>query len=128
MMSVSSTDNYIQKQPAASDLARDVMLECRGVCKTFPPVMSLYHVELSVLRGEIHALVGQNGAGKSTLVKILTGVYALDEGTILVDGQAIKIARPQDAENQGISIIHQDQQLVPQFDVTRIVFLGHELA
>ncbi len=127
-MSVSSTDNYIQKQPAASDLARDVMLECRGVCKTFPGVLALDHVDFSVLRGEIHALVGQNGAGKSTLVKILTGVYALDEGTILVDGQAIKIARPQDAENQGISIIHQDQQLVPQFDVTRNVFLGHELA
>ena len=97
------------------------------LCKTFPGVLALDHVDFSVRRGEIHALVGQNGAGKSTLVKILTGVYVLDEGVILIDGQPVKITRPQDAESHGVAIIHQDQQLVPQFDVTRNVFLGHEI-
>ncbi len=126
-MSVTSSHDYVQKLPVALDPPADVALECRGVCKTFPGVLALDHVDFSVRRGEIHALVGQNGAGKSTLVKILTGVYVLDEGAIFIDGQPIRITRPQDAENQGIAIIHQDQQLVPQFDVTRNVFLGHEL-
>ncbi|NPV68424.1 MAG: ATP-binding cassette domain-containing protein [Anaerolineae bacterium] len=104
----------------------DNVLECRNICKTFPGVLALDHVNLSVIRGEIHALVGQNGAGKSTLVKILTGVYTLDEGQILVDGQETRITSPQDAESHGIAIIHQDHQLVAQFDVTRNIFLGHE--
>ena len=125
-MSISSTQAY-EKQPVAVESADDITLECRGVCKTFPGVLALDQVDFSVRRGEIHALVGQNGAGKSTLVKILTGVYTLDQGVILIDGQPVKIARPQDAENQGIAIIHQDQQLVPQFDVTRNVFLGNEI-
>lgn len=126
-MSVSSTQAY-GKPSVTPAGASDITLECRDVCKSFPGVLALDHVNFSVRRGEIHALVGQNGAGKSTLVKILTGVYTHDEGVILVDGQPVKITRPQDAESQGIAIIHQDQQLVPQFDVTRNVFLGHEIS
>ncbi len=125
-MSVSSAQVY-GKPSTVSESSNDIALECRGLCKTFPGVLALDHVDFSVRRGEIHALVGQNGAGKSTLVKILTGVYVLDEGVILIDGQPVKIARPQDAESHGVAIIHQDQQLVPQFDVTRNVYLGHEI-
>ena len=106
--------------------AADPAIECRGICKTFPGVLALDHVDLSVRRGEIHALVGQNGAGKSTLVKILTGVYELDEGQILVNGREVKLETPSDAQANGIAIVHQDQQLVQQFDVTRNIFLGSE--
>jgi len=101
-------------------------LECRGIRKTFPGVVALDHVDLAIRRGEIHGLVGQNGAGKSTFVKILTGVYAADVGEILLDGATVRIAGPNDAEAFGIAIVHQDQQLVPLFDVTRNVFLGCE--
>jgi ABC-type sugar transport system ATPase subunit/ribose/xylose/arabinose/galactoside ABC-type transport system permease subunit len=107
-------------------LVQQAAIECRGVCKSFPGVQALDHVDLSIRQGEIHALVGQNGAGKSTLVKILTGVYALDEGLILVNGKEAVIACPSDAQANGIAIVHQDQQLVQQFDVTRNMFLGSE--
>ena len=97
-----------------------------GICKSFPGVVALDHIDLAFRRGEIHGLVGQNGAGKSTLVKILTGVYSLDEGRILLDGKEVRIGNPTEAEARGIAIVHQDQPLVAQFDVTRNVFLGCE--
>jgi ribose transport system ATP-binding protein len=102
-------------------------LQCRDVCKSFGANKVLRNINLDVARGEVHALLGQNGAGKSTLVKIITGVYSRDSGEILVDGQAAHIASPGDAEKLGIAIIHQDQQMVPQFDVTRNAYLGVEL-
>lgn len=101
-------------------------LECRNIRKEFPGVLALSDVSLQVRRGEIHALLGQNGAGKSTLVKVLTGVYQHDGGEILVDGKSVRMASAADAEANGIVIVHQDQQLVAQFDVTRNVFLGIE--
>lgn len=105
----------------------DLILRCAGIVKRFPGSLALDHVDLEIRRGEVHALVGQNGAGKSTLVKVITGVYACDEGEIYIDGGLAKLANPRDAEQAGLSIIHQDQQLVPQFDVKRNVFLGREL-
>jgi len=104
-----------------------VMLECRDIIKKFSSNTVLNKVNLKVKKGEVHALLGQNGAGKSTLVKIITGVYSLDSGEILIDGKPVKMNSPKDAEAQGIAIIHQDQQLVPYFDVTRNAFLGTEL-
>jgi len=102
-------------------------VECRAIRKTFPGVVALDEVSFSVRKGEIHALLGQNGAGKSTLVKVLTGVYRPDGGEILVDGSPVRMRDPRDAEANGIVIVHQDQQLVAQFDVTRNAFLGHEI-
>lgn len=102
-------------------------LECRGIGKTFAGVTALDKVDLAIRRGEIHALVGQNGAGKSTLVKILTGVYAATSGEIFVDGEPARISSPVDAEAAGIVIVHQDQQLIGPFDVTRNIFLGLEI-
>lgn len=102
-------------------------LECRAIGKEFPGVVALRDVSLSVRKGEIHALLGQNGAGKSTLVKVLTGVYQPEAGEILVDGKPVRLTNPRDAEAAGIAIVHQDQQLVAQFDVTRNVFLGNEI-
>ncbi len=105
----------------------DVILQCTGVVKEFPGLRALDDVAFELRHGEVHALVGQNGAGKSTLVKILTGVYTLDAGEIVLDGRRIEIRSPTDAETHGIAIVHQDQHLVPQFDVTRNAFLGREL-
>jgi ABC-type sugar transport system ATPase subunit/ribose/xylose/arabinose/galactoside ABC-type transport system permease subunit len=102
-------------------------LECHGVRKLFPGVVALEGVDLGVRRAEIHALVGQNGAGKSTLVKVLTGVYPPTEGEVRIDGRAIRMASPADAEAAGVVIVHQDQQLVGAFDATRNIFLGREL-
>ncbi|MGA7965322.1 MAG: sugar ABC transporter ATP-binding protein, partial [Gammaproteobacteria bacterium] len=105
----------------------DVILQCTGIVKEFPGLRALDEVAFELQLGEVHALVGQNGAGKSTLVKILTGVYTLDAGKIVLEGEPIEIRSPTDAEAHGIAIVHQDQHLVPQFDVTRNVFLGREL-
>ena len=102
-------------------------VECKGIRKSFPGVLALSDVSLSIRKGEIHALLGQNGAGKSTLVKILTGVYQPDAGDILIDGKAVRMRAPSDAEANGVVIVHQDQQLVAQFDVTRNAFLGYEV-
>jgi ribose transport system ATP-binding protein len=104
-----------------------VMLECCGIVKCFSKNKVLRNVNIKIKKGEVHALIGQNGAGKSTLVKIITGVYTLDAGQILVEGKSVKMTSPKDAEKLGIAIIHQDQQLVPNFDVTRNAFLGMEL-
>lgn len=104
-----------------------VLLECQEIYKSFGKNKVLQNINLKVKKGEVHALLGQNGAGKSTLVKIITGVYSMDSGSIMVENQKIKLNSPKDAEKAGISIIHQDQQLVPFFDVTRNAFLGSEI-
>ena len=104
-----------------------VMLECCSICKSFSNNAVLKKVNIKIKKGEVHALLGQNGAGKSTLVKIITGVYSLDSGEIQIEGNSVSMNSPVDAEKLGIAIIHQDQQLVPYFDVTRNAFLGIEL-
>lgn len=104
-----------------------VLLECKEIYKSFGKNKVLQNINLQVKKGEVHALLGQNGAGKSTLVKIITGVYTMDSGEIKIEGRTIRLGSPKDSEKAGISIIHQDQQLVPFFDVTRNAFLGSEL-
>jgi ABC-type sugar transport system ATPase subunit/ribose/xylose/arabinose/galactoside ABC-type transport system permease subunit len=102
-------------------------LECRSIRKEFPGIIALDDVSIAIDKGEVHAFLGQNGAGKSTLVKVLTGVYQPEGGEILVDGKSVKLRDPREAEANGIVIVHQDQQLVAQFDVTHNVFLGNEI-
>ncbi len=102
------------------------LLHMRGITKSFPGVKALQSVEFKLERGEIHALLGENGAGKSTLMKILSGVYQKDEGEILLDGQAASIADPRQAMAQGISIIHQEMNLVPELTVMENIYLGAE--
>jgi ribose transport system ATP-binding protein len=102
-------------------------VECQSIRKAFPGVLALDNVSLSITQGEVHALVGQNGAGKSTLVKILTGVYQPDSGEIRIDGKPVRLRDARDAEMHGIAIVHQDQQLVAQLDVTSNILLGIEI-
>jgi len=100
------------------------MLEMRGITKRFPGVVANSAVDLTVLPGSVHTLLGENGAGKSTLMKILYGLYRPDEGTISLNGQATTIASPSDAIAQGIGMIHQHFMLVPTLTVAENVALG----
>jgi putative multiple sugar transport system ATP-binding protein len=106
----------------------EVLLEMRGITKTFPGVKALADVSLSVRRGEIHALVGENGAGKSTLMKVLSGVYPHGEyeGQILFEGREAQFSDIRASEALGIVIIHQELALVPQLSITENIFLGNE--
>ncbi len=97
-----------------------------GIAKSFPGVRALDGVSLDVRAGEVHALVGENGAGKSTLMKILAGAYRADEGTIEIDGKAVTIDGPKDAERLGIGMIYQEFNLVPDLGVIENVVLGIE--
>lgn len=102
------------------------ILELRGITKQFPGVLANDHIDLTLEKGEIHALLGENGAGKTTLMNILYGLYQPDEGEIFVRGQPITCHSPSDAISNGIGMVHQHFMLVPVFTVTENVMLGHE--
>jgi putative multiple sugar transport system ATP-binding protein len=108
----------------------NIILEMRGITKTFPGVKALDNVSFKVREGEIHALVGENGAGKSTLMKVLSGVYPAGtyDGEIHYDGQLRKFATISDSEHIGIIIIHQELALVPLLSIAENIFLGNEVA
>jgi ABC-type sugar transport system ATPase subunit len=101
-------------------------LALRQIGKTYPGVIALDDVDLTLHRGEIHAVLGENGAGKSTLIKIITGVIEKDSGQILANGAAVEIGSPQNARKLGISAVPQDILLVPAFSVGRNILLGME--
>ncbi len=107
-----------------SDGARPPALQMRGIRKTFPGVVALDAVDLTVEAGDVHMLLGENGAGKSTLMKILGGAYRKDAGEILLDGVPVEISSPRDARNLGIRIIYQELNLVPHLSVGENIFLG----
>jgi ribose transport system ATP-binding protein len=102
------------------------VLELRGISKRFPGVVALDGIQFDLRAGEVHVLVGENGAGKSTLVKILSGIYQPDEGEILLDGRPVTLPDPHAAQEQGISTVHQELNLVPHLDVGRNMYLGRE--
>lgn len=102
------------------------LLRMEGISKAFPGVQALQDVAFDVQRGEIHALVGENGAGKSTLMKVLTGAYQEDAGTIVWRGAPVTVNTPGDAQALGISMIHQELSLLPYMTVGQNVFLGRE--
>jgi D-xylose transport system ATP-binding protein len=101
-------------------------LEGRGLSKSFGHVRALQDVDIDVFQGEILALVGDNGAGKSTLTKILSGVHEADRGEIRVEGAEVRIAGPHDAQQLGVSTVHQDLALCENLDVVGNLFLGAE--
>jgi ribose transport system ATP-binding protein len=102
------------------------VLEMRGIVKRFPGVVALSGVDLDVRPGEVHCLLGQNGAGKSTLIKILSGAYQPDEGTITWAGDVVTVSNPIAALHLGVSTIYQELDLVPGLSVAENIFLGHE--
>jgi galactofuranose transport system ATP-binding protein len=102
------------------------LLEMHNITKRFTGTLALNEARLRVERGEVHALIGENGAGKSTLIKILTGVYRRDSGSITFDGQPIEFGSPQQAQLGGISTIYQEVNLVPYRSVAENIFLGRE--
>ncbi len=107
-------------------MEQGTVLTMRGICKSFPGVRALNHVDFSLKKGEIHALMGENGAGKSTLIKVLTGVYSRDEGVIEVEGLSgdVQIRSPQDAQEAGISTVYQEITLCPNLSVAENMFIG----
>jgi ribose transport system ATP-binding protein len=102
-----------------------VLLEMKGIGKTFPGVKALQGVSLTVREGQVHALLGENGAGKSTLIKILSGAYTKDEGQIFFEGKPVEIRAPQDAQALGISTIYQEFNLARDLTIAENIFLGH---
>ena len=102
----------------------DVILSVEHVSKTFPGVKALDDVSLQVGRGVVHGIVGENGAGKSTLMKILSGVYTKDAGTVVFDGQTIEKTTPMESLRRGLSIIYQEFSLIPSMTVGENIFLG----
>src|SRR3954463_123207 len=112
-----ATDTSVVHAPA---------LEMRGITKRYPGVVANDNIDLDVKPGEIHALLGENGAGKTTLMNILYGLARPDEGEILIDGSAVRIAGPSDAIARGINMVHQHFMLVPVLTVAENILLGEE--
>ena len=98
----------------------------KGIDKSFPGVHALDHVDLEVRRGEVLALMGENGAGKSTLMKVLTGIYTKDAGTITYEGKEVTFTNPREAQDAGIVIVHQELNMVNHLTVAQNIFIGRE--
>ncbi|NUW06984.1 sugar ABC transporter ATP-binding protein [Streptomyces sp. CAI-21] len=104
----------------------DELLRIENIRKTFPGVVALDSVDFDLRRGEVHVLLGENGAGKSTLIKMLSGAYRPDSGTIYAEGREVRIQSAQDAERLGIATIYQEFNLVPDLTVAENIFLGRQ--
>ncbi|HET7637728.1 MAG TPA: ATP-binding cassette domain-containing protein, partial [Ktedonobacteraceae bacterium] len=101
-------------------------VEMRNISKAWPGVVANDHVNLTVRKGEIHALVGENGAGKTTLMNILYGLIHPDSGEILINGQPAHISGPRDAIRLKIGMVHQHFMLIPPLTIAENIVLGHE--
>jgi simple sugar transport system ATP-binding protein len=112
--------------PKAEPRTRTPLLEARNVSKYFGAVVALEDVSLAVSAGEVVCLLGDNGAGKSTLIKILSGVFEPDGGTLAVDGKTVRFGSPRDALDAGVATVYQDLAVMPLMSVSRNFFLGNE--
>lgn len=106
--------------------SREPLLRMSGIAKHFPGVKALSGVDFRLFPGEVHALMGENGAGKSTLIKVLTGVYSIDQGTVELDGRPATIRSPLEAQAAGISTVYQEVNLCPNLSVAENIFIGRE--
>lgn len=102
------------------------LLEAKGLTKTFPSTVALSEVDLTLYAGDVHVLVGENGAGKSTLIKLITGVYRKDAGTILLEGTEVDPHSPRHAQELGISAVYQEINLIPTMSVAENIYLGRQ--
>ncbi len=105
----------------------EVILKAKEIDKSFPGVHALKKVSFELRKGEVHALLGENGAGKSTLMKILTGIYTKDSGNIVYEGKEVDFTNPKDAQTAGISIVHQELNLINHLTVAQNIFIGREM-
>jgi len=105
---------------------KEPLVLMEGIDKSFPGVRALENCRFELWPGEVHALVGENGAGKSTLMKVLTGVFQKDAGRIIYKGKEVKIPNPRVAQELGISIVHQELNLMPHLTVAQNIFIGRE--
>ena len=99
-------------------------LEMRDVVKTFPGVKALDHAQLKLRPGTVHALMGENGAGKSTLMKCMFGIYHMDEGEVIYEGEKVQIKGPLDALTKGIAMVHQELQPIPERSIGENIYVG----
>jgi len=107
-------------------MSKDKILAMSNINKSFPGVQALKNVNFNLNKGEVHALVGENGAGKSTLVKILNGIHKKDKGKIKYKGKKVEYKSPKEAMKAGLSIIHQELELIPHLSVAENIYLGRE--
>ncbi len=107
-------------------MSTDLLIRMQDIDKRFPGVQALKDAQFELRPGEVHALVGENGAGKSTLMKVLTGIYQRDAGTIEVDGVEVEVPNPRAGRELGISMIHQELVLAPHLTVAQNIYLGRE--
>ncbi|MCI6552654.1 MAG: sugar ABC transporter ATP-binding protein [Lachnospiraceae bacterium] len=105
----------------------EIILTMKGIDKSFPGVHALDHVDLEVRKGEVLALMGENGAGKSTLMKVLTGIYTKDAGTITYEGKEVEFENPRAAQAAGVVIVHQELNMLSHLTVAQNIFIGREL-
>ena len=107
-------------------MSKERILAMKNIDKSFPGVQALKDVDFNLNKGEVHALVGENGAGKSTLVKILNGIHKKDRGIIKYRGEKVEYKNPKEAMKAGLSIIHQELELIPHLSVAENIYLGRE--
>ncbi|WP_304332891.1 sugar ABC transporter ATP-binding protein [Brachyspira innocens] len=107
-------------------MSDNIILKMTGIEKRFKGVYALKNFNFSLIQGEILALIGENGAGKSTLMKILSGIYKKDAGSIEYFGKPLEVSGPKEAEENGISIVHQELNLMNHLTVAQNIFIGHE--
>lgn len=105
---------------------KDIVLEARNITKRFPGVLALSNVSFRLVKGKVHALMGENGAGKSTLMKIISGIYQADEGDIYLHGEKVVFHNPRNALDHGISMIHQELSPILDMTIAENLFLGKE--
>jgi ribose transport system ATP-binding protein len=113
------------ESPAGSYDA-ELLLQAEGITKTFPGVKALSGMRFGLRKGEVLALVGENGAGKSTLMKLLTGIYPMEEGQFWLEGQPLSVKNPKEAQERGLAIIHQEFNLMPDLTVAQNIYIGRE--
>jgi ribose transport system ATP-binding protein len=106
-------------------VVNNIILKVEGVSKSFPGVQALSSLDMDIIEGEVHAVVGENGAGKSTLMKILSGVYHKDSGKIFLSGKEEKLSSTTETLKLGISCIYQELTIVPLLDVAKNLFIGN---
>lgn len=105
----------------------ETILRMEGIDKSFTGVHALKGVDFDLQKGEVHALMGENGAGKSTLMKILTGIYSKDSGTITYEGKEVEFKTPKEAQDAGIAIVHQELNMMNHLTVAQNIFIGREV-